>query len=55
MMSVIDNDGKRVVPPGRLRIEVGGKQPGFRGIADAATTEVLTRGFEVVGATVPVD
>jgi len=55
MMSVIDNDGKRIVPPGRFRIEVGGKQPGFRGMADAATTEVMTGEFEVVGATVPVD
>jgi beta-glucosidase len=55
MMSVIDNDGKRVIPSGRFRVEVGGKQPGFRGIADAATTELLTREFEVVGATVPVD
>jgi len=55
MMSVINNEGKRTVPPGRFRIEVGGKQAGFRGIADAATTEVLTGEFEVVGATVPVD
>ena len=53
-MSVIDNDGKRRVPPGRFRIEVGGKQPGFRGLADAATTELLTAEFELMGATVPV-
>jgi len=55
MMSVIDDNGERVVPPGRFRIEVGGKQPGFQGIADAGTTEVMTREFEAVGPTVPVD
>jgi len=52
---VIDDNGERVVPPGRFRIEVGGKQPGFQGIADAGTTEVMTREFEAVGPTVPVD
>lgn len=53
--SVIDNSGKRVVIPGRFRIEVGGKQPGFRGTADAATTEVVTTEFEVAGATMPLE
>jgi beta-glucosidase len=55
MMSVIDANGRRVVLPGRFRIEVGGKQPGFRGIADAATTGVLTTEFEIAGFTVPVE
>ena len=48
-LSVIDNNGKRVLEPGRFRIEVGGKQPGFKGTADAATTEVVSRQFEVAG------
>lgn len=46
-MSVIDNTGQRVELPGKFRLEVGGKQPGFRGTADAATTEVLSTQFEV--------
>jgi hypothetical protein len=30
-------------------VAVGGKQPGFKGTADAASTQVLTVQFEVVG------
>jgi len=48
-LSVIDNNGKRVLEPGTFRIEVGGKQPGFKGTADAATTDVVSCRFEVVG------
>jgi beta-glucosidase len=54
-LSMIDNQGKRVVLPGKLRIEVGGKQPGFRGIADAITTEALSTEFDVTGAALPVE
>lgn len=54
-MSVIDNNGKRVVMPGKFRIEVGGKQPGFRGTADATTTESLSTEIEVAGPAVPVE
>jgi beta-glucosidase len=55
MMSVIDDHGARMVLPGKLRVEVGGKQAGYRGIADAATTEVLSTEFEVAGAAVPAE
>ena len=54
-LSVIDNNGKRVELPGKFRIEVGGKQPGFKGTADAATTEVLSTEIEVAGPTAPVE
>jgi beta-glucosidase len=54
-LSVIDNSGKRVVLPGKLRIEVGGKQPGFTGTADATTTETLSTEIEVAGPAVPVE
>ncbi len=54
-MSVIDNRGKRVVLPGRLRIDVGGKQPGFQGSADAITTEALSTEFAVAGPAVFVE
>jgi beta-glucosidase len=47
-LSMIDNEGQRVVEPGVFEISVGGKQPGFRGIADASTTGVVTGRFEVV-------
>jgi beta-glucosidase len=40
VFSIIDDDGKRVVQPGSFEITVGGKQPGFKGIADAGTTQV---------------
>ncbi len=54
-LSVIENNGKRVELPGKFRIEVGGKQPGFRGTADATTTESLSAEVEVAGPAVPVE
>lgn len=54
--SLIDANDNRVVEPGEFEIAVGGKQPGFSGRADAATTQVLTARFRVEGnASVPVD
>jgi beta-glucosidase len=49
--SLIGGDGRRIVEPGRFRIAVGGKQPGLRGTADAATTMVLTTELELTGVT----
>jgi len=49
-LSLIDAQGRRVVEPGTFRLSVGGKQPGFSGLADAATTQVLSMRLEVVGA-----
>jgi beta-glucosidase len=48
-LSVIDNSGRRVVEPGEFLITVGGKQPGFKGHADAATTGVVSGRFVVTG------
>ncbi len=48
--SLVGNDGRRVVEPGRFTIAVGGKQPGLSGTADAATTMVVTADVELVGA-----
>jgi beta-glucosidase len=53
-LSVIDTAWRRVEAPGTFEIAVGGKQPGFTGLADAATTAVLTARLEVVGAPLPV-
>ena len=48
-LSLIDDDGNRVLEPGLFEISVGGKQPGFSGNADASTTEVIKGTFEVIG------
>jgi beta-glucosidase len=44
-LALVDEDGRYVVEPGRFTISVGGKQPGFRGRADAATTGVVEGGM----------
>ncbi len=51
-LSLVEADGRRSVTPGFYDVSVGGKQPGFRGAADAATTEVLTARIQVTGARV---
>lgn len=48
-------DGHRVVEPGSYQISVGGKQPGFKGAADAVTTSVLMRTVQLQGAARPVN
>jgi beta-glucosidase len=48
-LSVIDERGRRVVEPGEFTLSVGGKQPGFKGRADARTTGVVTGRFTVTG------
>ncbi len=47
-----DVEGERVVKPGWFEVSVGGKQPGFSGVADAATTGVITGRFQVTGESV---
>ncbi|MDA2923700.1 glycoside hydrolase family 3 C-terminal domain-containing protein [Acidobacteria bacterium AH-259-L09] len=51
-LSLIDKEYRRVVEPGTFEVTVGGKQPGFTGTADAATTETVTGQFEVIGVVV---
>jgi beta-glucosidase len=48
-LSLIDGKGRRVVEPGEFTVAVGGKQPGFRGTADAQTTGVVTGSFVYAG------
>jgi len=48
-LSVISDNGTRVIEPGDFAVSVGGKQPGFAGRADAATTGVVTGKFTVTG------
>jgi beta-glucosidase len=53
-MSLIDNQGQRVIEPGEFAISVGGKQPGFKGSADAATTGSVGARFAVAGKVTPI-
>jgi beta-glucosidase len=48
-MSVIDDNGKRIIEPGEFLISIGGKQPGFTNRQDAETTSVITARFAVTG------
>ena len=48
-LSLIDDRGRRVVEPGEFTVAVGGKQPGFKGTADARTTGVVTGRFVYAG------
>jgi beta-glucosidase len=50
-LSLIDNRGQRVVEPGEFSISIGGKQPGFKGYADAGSTGAVYGSFTVTGKT----
>lgn len=39
----VDEDGNKVSPKGRVKLAIGGKQPGFKGAADASTTDVMEK------------
>jgi len=54
MLSLIDEQNRRVVEPGIFDISVGGQQPGFQGTALALTTDVLTARLEVLGKVTPI-
>jgi beta-glucosidase len=42
-------DGRRMVQPGTFEISAGGKQPGFRELADASTTSVVADSLQIAG------
>jgi beta-glucosidase len=48
-LSVITDDGRTVVEPGEFKVTIGGKQPGFSGTADAASTGYVEGRFSVTG------
>lgn len=48
-MSIVDAQGRRMIEPGEFVVNVGGKQPGFKGHADAQTTDALSSQFIVGG------
>ncbi len=47
--SLIDDESKRVVLPGRFELALGGKQPKTRGAVSADTTEVVTAAVSLSG------
>ena len=49
-LAVITDDGRTVVEPGEFKVTIGGKQPGFSGNADAATTSFIEGRFSVTTA-----
>jgi beta-glucosidase len=49
-LAVITNDGRTVVEPGEFKVTIGGKQPGFTGTADAATSGFVEGRFSVTGS-----
>ncbi len=53
-MSIIDDQGRRVIEPGEFLVSVGGKQPGFKGGADASTTSVVSSRFVVTGKAIEI-
>jgi len=53
--SRVGPDGRRVVEPGAFLISAGGKQPGFHGPLDAATTGVVSGRIQIGGPARPVD
>ncbi|HEX8189513.1 MAG TPA: glycoside hydrolase family 3 C-terminal domain-containing protein [Pyrinomonadaceae bacterium] len=53
-LSLVDERGRRLLEPGEFRVSVGGKQPGFTGAADAATTGVVSSSFTVTGKTIEI-
>ena len=48
-LAVITDDGRTVVEPGEFNVTIGGKQPGFSGTADAASTGYVEGRFSVTG------
>ena len=54
-LSLIDDRGSRVVDPGEFEVTFGGKQSGFTGTADAATTQTISGKFTVKGAVTEVE
>jgi beta-glucosidase len=53
-LSLVDERGRRLLEPGEFRVSVGGKQPGFRGAADAASTGVVQGSFNVTGKAIEI-
>ena len=53
-LALVDERGRRLLEPGEFRVSVGGKQPGFKGAADAHTTGVVVGSFVLTGNTIEI-
>ena len=53
-MSIINSEAKRVQEPGTIEVSVGGKQPGFTGMADTRTSGVVSAQFKVIGSQIKI-
>jgi len=54
-LSFVNNKAHRIVEPGYFTVSAGGKQPGFKGSTDAATTGVVSGRFKLTGKTVKLE
>uniref|UniRef100_UPI004047145D glycoside hydrolase family 3 C-terminal domain-containing protein n=1 Tax=Mariniflexile sp. TaxID=1979402 RepID=UPI004047145D len=46
--ALIGADGNTLLEPGALTISIGGKQPGFKGVADTTTSGVITKKIALI-------
>lgn len=46
--ALIDSKGKSLIEPGYLTVSVGGKQPGFKGVANTSSTSVLIKKIAII-------
>ncbi|OGU13786.1 MAG: glucan 1,4-alpha-glucosidase [Geobacteraceae bacterium GWC2_53_11] len=54
-LSLINHQNRRIVEPGFFEVSIGGKQPGYKGKADGATTGVVTGRIEIGGSPFVID
>jgi beta-glucosidase len=54
-LATVGTDGRTVAKPGAFEIWAGGKQPGFKGLADAATSGVVSGKFSIGGSAKELD
>jgi len=48
-LAIVNDAGQVRLEPGTIQITVGGKQPGFKDLADASTTQVVTAKIQLTG------
>ena len=54
-VSIVSAQAKRIVEPGTIEISVGGKQPGFKGVADTHTSGVVSGRLAITGPQIEID
>ncbi|MFD0835622.1 glycoside hydrolase family 3 C-terminal domain-containing protein [Mariniflexile aquimaris] len=46
--ALINNEGIAVLESGLLKVSIGGKQPGFKGVADTTTSDILVKNVTLI-------